>query len=275
MDQRSVPGYLYVALRAPNDTWNGFYDNYVPPLIIHLIQQFLLFGDVDPNKVYVMGYSHGGYGAFFIGPRIPDRFAAVHASASAPTDGAISPLNLRNTHFTYMVGDKDNAYGRRERCERFDKEIQKLKEQSPADFPVVLELKKGFGHGGLPDRNKVKDLYPFTRDPVPHHLTWEPKDTILKHFFWLSVPDPKNGQFVDAVLKDNAVTLTTKNVEQLVLNLDQRLADFGKPLRVTWNGRTRELTIRPQLATLCQALLERGDPELAFTCRVPLTAAKQ
>ena len=41
------------------------------------------------------------------------------------------------------------------------------KEQDKDDFPVELELKKGFGHGGLPDRDKLKELYPFTRNAVP------------------------------------------------------------------------------------------------------------
>ena len=93
-DQAALTGYKYLALRAPNNTWNGFYDEYVPPLIINLIRQFAIFGDVDTDKVFILGYSHGGYGAFYIGPKIPDRFAAVHASAAAPTDGTISPLQL-------------------------------------------------------------------------------------------------------------------------------------------------------------------------------------
>ena len=63
-DHPEAGGYLYVALRAPNDSWNGFYDTYVYPLIANLTRQFRLFGDVDPNKIFIMGYSHGGYGAF-------------------------------------------------------------------------------------------------------------------------------------------------------------------------------------------------------------------
>ncbi|MFP6632044.1 MAG: transglutaminase-like domain-containing protein, partial [Planctomycetota bacterium] len=35
-DQASVTGYQYLALRAPNDTWNGFYADYVYPLIENL-----------------------------------------------------------------------------------------------------------------------------------------------------------------------------------------------------------------------------------------------
>jgi hypothetical protein len=37
-DHPEAGGYLYLALRAPNDTWNGFYDNYVYPLIDNLIR---------------------------------------------------------------------------------------------------------------------------------------------------------------------------------------------------------------------------------------------
>src|SRR5262249_29453263 len=86
-DHPEQGGYLYLALRAPNDNWNGFYDGGIYPLIGNLVQQFLLFGEVNPNKVFIMGYSHGGYGAFAIGPKMPDRFAAIHASAAAPADG--------------------------------------------------------------------------------------------------------------------------------------------------------------------------------------------
>lgn len=267
-DQEGMGGYLYLALRAPNDTWNGFYDTYVPPLIVNLIRQFTLFGEVDPDKVFIMGYSHGGYGAFYIGPKIPDRFAAIHSSAAAPTDGAISAKTLRNTRFTFMVGDQDNAYGRRERCEKFAAEIDKLKQENPGEYPVEFELKKGFGHGGLPDRDKIKDMISFGRNPVPRRVTWEPKDNVLKDFFWLSIAKPENGQSVDATVRDNAVQVTTKKVQELSLHLDSRLIDFQKPLRLTCDGKERTTEVHPQFLTLCRSLSERGDPMLAWTCEV-------
>jgi predicted esterase len=269
-DQPSAGGYKYLALRAPNDAWNGFYDDPVLPLITSLIRQFLLFGDVDPDRVYLIGYSHGGYGAFFIGPKLVDRFAAVHCSAAAPTDGTISPQTLRNTRFTIMVGETDTAYGRRERCEKFAEQLRKLKEQSPGEFPVEFELKKGFGHGGLPDRDKVAELARSTRNPAPRHLTWEATDAVVAEFFWLSVDRPAQGQSIEAELRDNTVRVTTRNVKQFDLGLDSRLVDFGRPLRVTLDGKAQEVTARPSLATLCRSVLERGDPELAVTCRVRL-----
>ena len=116
----------YVALRAPNNEWNGFYTSYVYPLIGNLVRDFLLFGDVDPDKVFLMGYSHGGYGAFAIGPKMPDRFAAIHASAAALADDA-RPDTLRNTVFTCMVGENDTAHGRIARDREFGDDIQRLR----------------------------------------------------------------------------------------------------------------------------------------------------
>ncbi len=269
-DHPEVSGYKYLALRAPNNVWNGFYDNYVPPLVTNLIRQFTVLGDVDPDKVFLIGYSHGGYGAFFIGPKIPDRFAAVHASAAAPTDGTISPLSLRNTRFTFMIGEKDTMYGRRERCEKFAKEIQKLQAANKGEFPVAMEFKKGFRHSGLPDRDKLKEMLGYTRNPVPRHLTWEPTDTIITDFFWLHVPVPARGQSVDARVRDNALTVTTRNVKTLDVGMDSRLIDYGKPLRVTVNGAAQEFTMRPALKTLCESMLDRGDPQRAYTVRLRL-----
>jgi predicted peptidase/transglutaminase-like putative cysteine protease len=267
-DQKDVPGYQYVALRAPNDTWNGFYDDYVPPLITNLIGQFLHFGDVDPNKVYVMGYSHGGYGAFWIGPKIPDRFAAVHCSASAPTDGSISPRALRNTRFTFMIGEKDDAYGRRKRCLAFDEAVKALKKQDPDGYPVEMEFKPGYGHGGLPDRDKIKDLYPFTRNPVPTRLYWDLTDSVVKDFYWLSVPQPAKGESIEATIQDNTVRVSTQKVKHFDVYVDARLVDLDKPVRVEVNGQAKTVRERPRFLTLCQSLLERGDPELAFTVRL-------
>ena len=104
-----------------------------------------------------------------------------------------------------MIGENDTAYGRRKRCEAFNAEIQKLKEKDKGDFPVAMEFKKGFGHGGLPDRDKIKDLAPFTRNTVPRHVTWDLTDGVIKHFFWLSVPNPGPGQSVDARINDNNI----------------------------------------------------------------------
>jgi hypothetical protein len=75
-------------------------------------------------------------------------------------------------------------------------------------------------------------------------------------------------------VEDNTVKLATRNVAQIDLHLDARLVRFDRPLKVSRDGKTQTVTIRPSLLTLCRSLLERGDPELAWTCAVSLPAAK-
>ena len=269
-DQESVGGYLYLALRAPNDTWNGFYDDQISPLVERLVRQFLLFSEVDPDRVYLLGYSHGGYGAFAIGPKVPHRFAAVHSSAAAPTDGQSSPVNLRNTRFTYMIGEHDHAYGRLERCRAFDAAVAALRGERADVYPVTMEYRAGHGHGGLPDRDKIGDLADAVRDPVPAELSWELTDSVVRDFFWLAVDAPARGRRIDAVCRDNRVEVETRGPGSLALLLDARLVDFARPVTVVLGERTLELELRPSLRTLCESLLERGDPGLAYTARVAL-----
>jgi hypothetical protein len=269
-DQASTEGYIYVALRAPNDMWNGFYDQYCCPLITNLIRQFVLFSDVDVDRVHIMGYSHGGYGAFYLGPKMPDRFASIHASAAAPTDGTISAKSLRNTRFTFMIGEKDTAYGRRERCEKFAAEIEKLRKENPGDYPVAMEFKKGFGHGGLPDRDKIKDMVDHVRNSMPKHLTWEPTDTQLKDFFWLSVEKPSKGQSLDVKVVGNKVAIRAEKVGPMTLWLDGRLVDVQQSIELSVNGKASLQTLTPTLAALCESILRRGDVRLAASGRLDM-----
>lgn len=268
-DHPEVGGYLYVALRAPNDTWNGFYDDYVYPLVARLVRNHLLFADVDPNKVFLMGYSHGGYGAYAIGPKMPDRFAAIHASAAAATDGETAALNLRNTVFSAMVGERDTMYGRLDRNRAFLAEIERLRGSRQDIYPVTVEVRTGHGHSDLPDRDLIPRLAPAVRHPVPRELTWRMTDTVVRDFFWLHVPNPAKGREVFASCHDNRVMLTAgADVDEVEVRLDERLVDLSKPVAIELNGATTQLRLKPSLRTLCETLVQRGDPELAFTATI-------
>jgi len=273
-DHPEVGGYIYLALRAPDNTWNGFYTGYVYPLIKNLLKQFLLFGDVDPNKLFIMGYSHGGYGAFAIGPKMPDLFAAIHASAAAPADGA-SPITLRNTVFSTMVGGKDTMYGRYDRIREFEKAIEELRGSRTDIYPVSVSIIADHPHSGLPDRDKIAEMYPAVRNPVPRELTWRLTDDVIQDFFWLHVPAPKGGADFNATCRDNRLSVTmSTNLTAASVFVDSRLIDFKKPLAVECNGKGLNRRVQPSLRTLCETLHRRGDPELAFTAEIALPLKK-
>ncbi|HWY76996.1 MAG TPA: transglutaminase domain-containing protein [Verrucomicrobiae bacterium] len=270
-DHPEAGGYAYVALRAPNDTWNGFYDDYVYPLIANLIHEFLLFGDVDPNKVFIMGYSHGGYGAFAIGPKEPDLFAAIHASAAAPTDGETTGKTLRNTIFTCMVGENDTMYGRFDRDKKFRESIKEFRGDHTDIYPVTLQFIPGNGHTGLPDRDIIQEMYPAVRNPIPRDLTWLMTDSVITDFFWLRTADPGKKKEIDATCHDNRVTVTTTtNVTDATVFLDSRLIDFKRPVTLELNGKSMTRKLQPSLRILCETMQRREDPELAFTTEIQL-----
>ena len=273
-DHPEAGGYLYVALRAPNNTWNGFYDTYVYPLIANLTRQFRLFGDIDPNKVFIMGYSHGGYGAYAIGPKMPDNFAAIHASAAAASDGETTAKTLRNTIFTAMVGEKDTAYGRHDRNKKFAAEIEALRGNRTDIYPVRVDIIAGNGHTGLPDRDNIKAMYPAVRNPVPRELTWLQTDKVIQDFFWLRSDAPGKKREIEATCRDNQLTITTStNVTSASVLLDSRLVDFKQPVTLELNGTKSVHQLQPSLRVLSETLLRRGDPELAFTAQLELPIA--
>jgi predicted esterase len=270
-DHPEAGGYLYVALRAPNDTWNGFYDNYVYPLIDNLILQFQLFGNIDPDKVFIMGYSHGGYGAYAIGPKMPDRFAKIHASAAAATDGETTAKTLRTTKFTAMVGELDTAYKRYERNLRFKKEVETLRGDRTDIYPVTVTVIPGNGHTGLPDRDLIKDMYPAVRNPVPHEISWLQTDPVVKDLFWLHTPSPGKNQEIIASCHDNRFVVTANElVTDISVLMDSRLVDFSKPVSIELNGMTVTRNLASSLKTFCETLARRGDPEYAFSAALEI-----
>ena len=285
-DHPEVGGYLYCALRAPTDEWNGFYTDYFYPIIEKLIRQFVACSDVNPDRVIAMGYSHGGYGAFAVGPKLPHRFAAVHASASAPSDGQSVPDGLHTLPFSFMVGGKDTAYGRRKRCEKFAQQLADLQKEFPGLYPTKFTLVEDCGHGGLPDRDLLTELIPHVRQALPHKLRWHLTDSTVKDHYWLHCAEPVRG-VVMAATRTEGGAIDVSASHPLELRLDARLVDMKTALKVSVQQPAEsdaksdaESDLRavkggtfspaPSLRTLCQTMQERHDPQLAATWILPL-----
>ena len=271
-DHPEVSGYLYCALRAPTDEWNGFYTDYFYPVLERLIRQFVVCDGVDPDRVIAIGYSHGGYGAFAVGPKLPHRFAAVHASAAAPTDGQSVADGLHSLRFSFMVGGKDTRYGRRARCEAFAAELMALQRAQPGRYPTTFTLHEDLGHGGLPDRDLLAELLTARRAATPRRLRWRQTDAVVRDHYWLRQAAPAAGVTLDAQLGEGVVVLSDLATGELWL--DARLVDMEQPLQVLTAPLDVEFTPSPSLRTLCRTMAERGDPQLAASWVLKLPGAE-
>ena len=83
---------------------------YLPGFFAIIIQGFVLKGLVDPNKVFISGYSAGGDGVYHMGPILADWWAGAAMMAGHPNNSEF--FNLRNCPFSIQMGGKDAAYNR-------------------------------------------------------------------------------------------------------------------------------------------------------------------
>ena len=136
-----------------------------------------------------------------------------------------------------MIGESDLAYGRLKRCLAFDQAVKDLRGARKDAYPVRMLLKKGFGHGGLPDRDHLETMMPAVRNPIPDSLVWQPTDSVVGRFSWLEIPAPAKKQLVEATRTGNRFEIKLEGTESLNLYLDERMVDYRKPVVIEVNGR--------------------------------------
>ena len=103
--KNSVKNGIYIACRGITDTWDLHFQDNSYRLYDRLIQNMIYTNNVDPNRVFLLGFSAGGDGVYQILPRMADRFAAGNMSSGHPN--GISLLNLFNCPFSIQVGIRD------------------------------------------------------------------------------------------------------------------------------------------------------------------------
>ena len=101
---------VYVAPRAPWDDWDMWFKPPIDSMFDELIRTMVVLHHVNPDKVYLLGYSAGGDGVWRMAPRMADRWAAASMMAGHPGD--VSLLSLRNLPYMIWCGGEDAAYDR-------------------------------------------------------------------------------------------------------------------------------------------------------------------
>ena len=265
---------IYVAPRAPTNTWNLWHEPHIDPLFDRLIEDYVALRGVDPNRVYLLGYSAGGDGVYQLAPRMADRFAAAAMMAGHPNDA--SPLGLRNLPFALFVGEKDGGYGRNAVAREWRDKLDRLEREDRGGYPHFVRIVAGKGH--WMDREDAAAL-PWmagrTRDAWPKRVVWEQGHRVGRRFYWLAVPErageaaakesaPVRGALVRAEVAGQQITLVTRDYKRMVLRLSDALLDLDRPVTVVANGRkVFSGRVTRTVAALAASLAERADPSSA------------
>ncbi|QDU88882.1 Transglutaminase-like superfamily protein [Pirellulimonas nuda] len=261
---------VYLAPRAPTDTWNLWQMPHIDRLFTRLIEDLIVLEDVDPDRVYVMGYSAGGDGAFQLAPRMADRWAAAAMMAGHPGDA--SPLGLRNIGFAVYMGGRDGAYKRNEHAARWKEKLAELRSADPEGYfhKVTIYPEKGHWMDGE-DASALPWLAAQTRNPLPEKVVWQQDNITHDRFYWLSIGDQpvKKGATIVATRDAQQVSIEADGIDEVTVLLNDEMLDLDKPLRITSGERVLfEGTPERTIAMLSKTLDERGDPRGVFSAAV-------
>ncbi len=277
-------GWLAIFPEVLEKTEHGWTTSGTEEFVLELIERALRSHRIPRDRVYLVGHSMGGYGAWTLGARHADRVAGLVATAGAPTplldrernvidiDWGVIP-NLRNTRVVVFQSADDpqvppdanrmavrRIEEARGRFGGYDLDYWELPNQGH-------EMPPG-GARGMLDR-----VESARRVALPERVVWQPVLTWKRRFHWLAWEEPIPGTVIDAQV-DRAAGRIEIRVEGeapgLAVLVGPALVDMDRELVVTLGGEERFRGVpRRSAAVILETALE-GDAELVLQARIDL-----
>ncbi len=258
---------VYFVPRSPANTWNMWHDYPMDELLAEVIKSEIAIDDVNPDKVYVMGYSAGGDGVFQLAPRLADYWGAAAMMAGHPGDAQI--LNLKNIPFTAFVGGKDAAYKRNELVAQWGKRLDSLEKVYPGSFIHDTHVYADMPHWmGRKDTIAVPWMAAYKRNALPKDIIWIQDDILRNQFYWLGadIATAKQGLKARVAVKGNNIDVIENQNELLYIYLNDNLVDLDKKVTVTINGKkVFDKKVPRNADVIKQSIAARLDKSLVFS----------
>ena len=262
---------IYLAPRAPTNTWNLWHESHIDRLFARLIEDLIVLEEVNPDRVYILGYSAGGDGVYQLAPRMADHWAAAAMMAGHPN--GVSLLSLRNVPFALQVGGNDSAYDRNKVGKEYGEQLVKLQKDDEKGYEHFVKIREGKGHWmDLEDKAALPWMAKFSRNAIPERIVWKQTGTARDRSYWLAVPtkEAKLGSLVVAERNGQTIAIAkAEQVQNLILHFDDRMCDLDKPITITHAGKELYTGIPSRcIHVMLSTLVGRGDPKLMFDAAV-------
>lgn len=263
---------IYLAPRAPTDTWNLWHQSHVDDFLDRLITNMVVFEGVNPNKVYIMGYSAGGDGVYQLAPRMADRWAGAAMMAGHPNDA--KPDSLFNLPFTLHMGEEDAAYDRNVVAQQWIELLDELEAEYPLGYPHWGKIHEGKGHWmDREDAAAAPWMANFERNANPERIIWLQDDVTHDRFYWLKTEQPKARSRIVVSHDGNLFRIESdEGLQEMTLRMDETMIDFSQDV-VVMRGEIELFRglLTPNLDTLRTTLRERGDPAAMWSAEVTVS----
>lgn len=259
---------VYIAPRAPWNTSDLWHRKGLDELLEDVIRACVVFEGVNPNKVYLMGYSAGGDGVWRLAPRMADKWAATSMMAGHP--GESSQINLINTPFMIWMGENDHYYDRNILAKEKAQVMDSLSAAHPGKYPHSNNIIKDKGHWmDLVDAAALGWMAQYRRAPYPKQVVWRQEFVTREHFYWLTAPadEVEQGKTVIANIDGNVINIEQCDYSKLTIYLNDHLVNLDKKVTIRYKGK-KIARVKPQrtIANLHSSLNLRNDRCYAFPC---------
>lgn len=263
---------LYIAPRAPWNSWDLWHKKGIDKLFEDLITACIIFENVNPDKVYLMGYSAGGDGVWRMAPRMADHWAAASMMAGHP--GGTSQVNLRNLPFMIWMGEFDSAYNRNNLAIEKGEVMDKLQANDPEGYIHSTNIIEGKGHWmDLADSEAIPWMTQYRRNPYPEKIVWRQELVTRNSFYWLAVPEREaaHGKELIVERKGNEIHINKSHYSHVTIYLNDEMMDLDKPVKIYYKGkRIGKKRVKRNIANIYESLNERNDPRYAFPAKIEL-----
>lgn len=266
---------LYVAPRAPWDDSDMWHKAGLDEFLQELIQACVVFENVNPDKVYLLGYSAGGDGVWRMAPRMADHWAAASMMAGHP--GNASQVNLRNLPYMIWMGGQDSAYHRNTLARERALVMDSLQQADPKGYIHESHILEDKGHWmDHADTAAISWMARYRRNPYPERVVWRQEEVVRPYFYWLGAPREElahGKQIVATLHRDkNEVNIEKCDYSRITLYLNDEMLDLDKPVTIRHGGKKiLRKKLKRTIETLKQTIDERGDYRYMFPVTVEIS----
>lgn len=280
------PSYFFVP-RMSDDRKGRWY--FAPQVHIFkkVIKLGMLSGNIDPERIYVIGISEGGYGILRMGMFMPDYFGSVGVLAAAEELKG-QEVNLRHLPFRMEVGENDFGFARNTYAYHWEDRMKALQTAHPGEYPHLVRIQKGRGHDinyfqGFPwmmeqrrkaNPDRISYLYAnIAPDYGDIHGRFSDGVYFLD-FRGLKTSDRTDRMMFEVQKAGNTYDITTQMLKgtisgKIALFIDRIEQD--KPVIIRLNGKTvHDRKVRATRGAIAESIALYGDPKRIYSSRVEI-----
>jgi dienelactone hydrolase len=256
-NKKLIPDSLHIITAALYGRKNHSYRGAAEEDVLTVMKEVQSSYSINPDKVYLMGSSMGGFGTWSIGLNYPHLFAAV-SPVCAPSIftgtkfiQSISPLEyISNAQYLparIYHGAADSTVN----VTNSRQMVEKLKEMK---YPHVYTEYPNVGHDAWnnaeADSDRLPWLLQYTRNPYPNVVKHKAFYLRYGKAYWLQITGKKDwneySEIQGEIVGDSEIRIHTKNISSFYIDFRHPSFDPDKSLKIAIDNDSTMMYILPQ-----------------------------